>query len=255
MAVALITGASSGLGEVFARKLAARRYDLILTARREERMRALAATLPGKITVLPADLATDQGVGAVADAIRSTPDLELLVNNAGFGSKGRFWEADFAQQDAMHRVHVLATLLLTRAALEGMVQRRKGAVINVSSVAAFAQSQGAVSYCATKAWMNSFTEGIAMELRGLSSPVKVQALCPGYTHTDFHSTLGIDKSQIPRWLWMKADDVVEQSLAALETDRVFVIPGWKYRFAVSFLRHVPVGLRMRFSRPGKDRRT
>ena len=220
-------------------------------------MIALAATLPVPCRILPADLSTDEGIATIAAAIRRTPDLELLVNNAGFGSKGRLWEAEFATQDAMHAVHVKATLHLTRAALEGMVARKRGGIVNVSSVAGFAQTQGGVSYCATKAWMNSFTEGVAMELRGVDSPVRVQALCPGYTHTGFHEALGVDKSNIPGWMWMDAEFVVGESLRALEapSHRVFVIPGWKYKLAVAFLRHIPVGWRMRLGRPGKDQRT
>lgn len=255
MRTALITGASSGFGQVFARRLAARGTALILTARREEPMHALAAELKVPVRIIPADLATDEGIAAIAAVIRETETLDLLINNAGFGSKRRFWEADYAQQEAMHRVHVLATLQLTRAAIEGMVRRNSGAVIHVSSVAAFAQSQGAVSYCATKAWMNVFTEGLAMELRGIRSAVQVQALCPGYTHTGFHDALGVDKSVIPKWLWLDADDVVDDSLRGLDNRQVIVIPNWKYKLAVLVMRHLPLSIRLRLGRPGKDRRT
>src|SRR5579863_918613 len=194
---ALITGASSGIGEAFARKLAARGYDLILVARREERLRTLAASLPGHAEVLNADLACEAGLAAVERAIHECTRLDLLVNNAGFGTLGRFWEADIGGQVRMHEVHVMATMRLTHAALAGMVPRGRGGVISVSSVAAFGQSPGSVSYCATKAWINSFTEGLDMELRRLRSPVKVQALCPGFTATEFHETLGMDTKAIP----------------------------------------------------------
>src|SRR5579863_3629643 len=194
---ALITGASSGIGEAFARKLAARGYDLILVARREERLRTLAASLPGHAEVLNADLACEAGLAAVERAIRDCAGLELLVNNAGFGTLGRFWEADIAGQARMHEVHVMATMRLTHAALAGMVPRGRGGVISVSSVAAFAQNPGNVSYCATKAWINNFTEGLDTELRKLNSPVRVQALCPGFTVTEFHETLGMDTKAIP----------------------------------------------------------
>jgi short-subunit dehydrogenase len=252
--VALITGASSGIGETFARKLAARGYDLILVARRAERLEALAGTLPVSVQVVAADLVEEAGLVAVEAAIRACPRLELLVNNAGFGTLGYFWEADIAGQDQMHRLHVLATVRLTHAALQGMVARNKGGVINVSSVAAFSVNPGNVSYCATKAWMNNFTEGLDVELRSLHSPVRVQALCPGFTLTEFHKTLGVDRGGIPAWLWMKADDVVEASLRGLDRGKVVVVPGWPYKAVVTFLRYLPPWIRRRLKRPFKDRR-
>src|ERR1035438_7070857 len=111
------------------------------------------------------------------------------------------------------------------------------------------QSPGNVSYCATKSWMNSFTEGIDLELRGTGSPVRVQALCPGFTVTGFHDTMGVDRKDIPAFLWMGADEVVETSLRALDRGTVIVIPGWKYKLAAAFLRHMPWAIRRRASRP------
>src|SRR5579863_249321 len=239
---ALITGASSGIGEAFARKLAARGYDLILVARREERLRTLAASLPGHAEVLNADLACEAGLAAVERAIRDCAGLELLVNNAGFGTLGRFWEADIAGQVRMHEVHVMATMRLTHAALAGMVPRGRGGVINVSSVAAFVQSPGSVSYCATKGWINSFTQGLALELRRVRSPVRVQVLCPGFTATEFHLTLGTDAKEIPAFLCMKADYVVEASLAGFDRGKAIVVPNWKYKIAVAMMKHLPRAL-------------
>ena len=252
--VALITGASSGIGEMFARKLAARGYDPILVARRADRLQELARALPAEARILGADLTTEEGLQATEQAIRDCPRLEMLVNNAGFGTLRRFWEADLPSQENMHRLHVMATMRLTHAALAGLVARGRGSVINVSSVAAFSPSAGNVSYCSTKAWMNSFTEGLAIELRGIGSPVRVQALCPGFTVTGFHDTLGVDRKDIPDYLWMSADEVVETSLRALDRGTVIVIPGWKYKVAAAFLRHMPWAIRRRVSRPGKDRR-
>jgi hypothetical protein len=250
---ALITGASSGIGEVFARKLAARGYDLILVARRQDRLRALAAALPGHAEVLCADLAAEAGLVAVERAIRDCAGLELLVNNAGFGTLGRFWEADIDGQIRIHEVHVMATMRLTHAALAGMVPRGRGGVISVSSVAAFGQSAGSVSYCATKAWINSFTEGLDMELRKLNSPVKVQALCPGFTVTEFHETLGMDSKQIPDFLWLKADYVVRASLDGLDRGKVIVVPNWKYKIGAALMKHAPHGLKRKAGRPGGKR--
>jgi hypothetical protein len=251
--VALITGASSGIGSVFARKLAGRGYDLILVARRGERLRTLAAELPVRAEVLVADLSQEEGIAAAERAIRESADLEMLVNNAGFGTLGRFWETEFEGQIRMHQVHVMATMRLTRAALGQMIPRGRGAVISVSSVAAFGQSPGNVSYCSTKAWINSFTEGLDMELRSLRSQVKVQALCPGFTVTEFHDVVGIDARTIPSFLWMKADDVVETSLRGLERGDTIVVPGWKYKIGAAMLKHLPQWIKRRMGRPGGKR--
>lgn len=251
--VALITGASSGIGETFARKLAARGYALILTARREDRLRALAGELPDS-QPLPADLATSAGIELVENAILSSPDLDLLVNNAGFGTLGRFWQASLARQQQMVDVHVTATMRLSHAALRGMVERARGGIVNVSSVAAFNQSAGNVMYCSSKAWINSFTEGLDMELRGMRSPVRVQALCPGFTVTEFHQTLGIDRNLIPRWMWMTADEVVDASLRGLDSGKVIVVPGWKYEAAVALMKHTPARFVRAVQKLRRDRR-
>jgi short-subunit dehydrogenase len=256
---ALVTGASSGLGETFARKLAARGYDLILVARRADRLARLAEELMAQHVGLRAqsigvDLATDAGVAEVEEAIRQCPNLDLLVNNAGFGTLRHFWEADIAGQRDMHMLHVLATVRLSHAALGPMVRRGRGGIINVSSVAAFSINPGNVSYCSTKAWMNSFTEGLDIELRHAKSAVKVQALCPGFTYTEFHDTLGVDRKNIPAWLWLSADDVVEQSLKGLDKGEVLVVPGLAYKLVAALVRPLPYSIRKHLKRPFKDER-
>jgi uncharacterized protein len=235
--LALITGASSGIGAAFARALAEAGYDLILVARNEEKLRHIQSETGGEI--LLADLATDAGIRAVSDRITQSPNLDFLVNNAGFGTKGRFWEAPLAGQDAMHHVHVMATMKLTHAALQKMVARNRGFIINVSSVAGFGQSVGGVSYSATKTWINSFTEGVWLELSQISSEVRVQALCPGFTHTDFHETMQMDTANIPESLWHLPADIVEASLNGLVTNELFVIPGWRYQTWVAIKKHLP----------------
>ena len=197
--VALVTGASSGIGAAYAEALAKAGYHLILVARREEKLKAVQATTGGDILV--ADLATDQGMAAVSARIEATPDLDFLVNNAGFGTQGYFWEVPLAGQDTMHRLHVLAPVHLTRAALPRMVARNRGFIVNVASVAGFGQNPGSISYCATKAWMNSFTEGLWLELKARQSGVRVQSLCPGYTRSEFHATADLDMSRVPEGLW------------------------------------------------------
>jgi short-subunit dehydrogenase len=231
---ALITGASSGIGSVFARQLAARGYDLILVARRRERLDALAQELQRQhgvtAEVLVADLARSEDVERVAGRIESHPALETLVNNAGFGSRHHFVELDLNYQLDMIRVHVLASVRLTRAALPGMIERRGGAVINVSSMSGFLPMPRIVIYSATKAFLITFSEALAKELR--NTGVRVQALCPGFTYTEFHDAAefeGFDRSETSKALWMSAEDVVSESLSALDRNRTICIPGRKNR--------------------------
>jgi short-subunit dehydrogenase len=241
--LAVITGASSGIGAMFARKLAARGYDLLLVARREERLRSLATELSETYhvsgDVMAADLAADADRDRVAERIRSAPNLSLLVNNAGFGTLGFFADADLESQMQMHRLHVLATVHLTHAALSNLVPRAEGGVINVSSVAGFGQSAGSVSYSATMAWMNTFTAGLYSEMQVQKSPVKMQALCPGFTLSEFHDVAHVDRSPIPQSLWMTADFVVNESLRGFDEGKLFVIPGWRYQLIVIFMKSLP----------------
>lgn len=237
--IALITGASAGLGATFARHLAAEGYDLILVARRAAALEKLAAELPVRSEILVADLTTDEGTSRVCDRL-AAGDVDLLVNNAGFGTRGFFFEADPAPQEAMHRLHVLAVERLTRAALPSMVARKAGGILNVASVAAFLSGAGNISYCATKAWMVVFTEGLYLELKNLGSPVQVQALCPGYTYTEFHDVLGVDRSSLmgKSW-WMDADTVIAESLRGLKTGKLLVIPGARYKAVAALGRFLP----------------
>jgi short-subunit dehydrogenase len=246
MREALVTGASSGIGAMFARKLAQRGRDLILVARRRERLEALARELEGKhgirVEPLAADLARDDDLARVEERIRAAEALELLVNNAGFGTRGWFHEADLEPHERMHRLHVLATVRLTHAALLGMTARGRGGIVNVSSVAGFVQTPGNTSYAATKAWMISFTEGLHLELKAAGSPVKVQALCPGFTYSEFHDVAGMDRQRIPKAWWMQAEEVVEASLRGLERGKLIVVPGWRYRLVVFVLGLLPRAL-------------
>jgi short-subunit dehydrogenase len=255
--LAVITGASSGIGAMFSRKLAARGYDLLLVARREDRLRSLAVELSETYhissDVLAADLAVDADRDRVAERIQSTPNLGLLVNNAGFGTLGFFFDNDVEGQLRMHRVHVLATLQLTHAALKNLVAKGEGGVINVSSVAAFGQTAGSVSYSATKGWINNFTAGLYAELEVQKSPVKVQALCPGFTLSEFHDTLGMDRSPIPQSLWMTADFVVSESLRGFDAGELFVIPGWRYKLIVMFMKSLPAWALRRASARGAQK--
>lgn len=255
--IAVITGASSGLGEVFARKLAQRGYGLLLAARRAEKLEEIRQSIQAaaKVAVecFPCDLASTEDTERLARHLEQRP-VELLVNNAGFGTMGRFVETDYSRQVDMVHVHVLATMRLTKAVLPGMMQRGHGGIINVASVAGFWRSAGNVSYCATKGWMNDFTEGIRLELETAGSAVKVQALCPGFTYTEFHDTAGINRAAIPKMLWMPADYVVDESLKGLESGKLFVIPNWKYRLGAAFGELLPWPWRLKLEKASPHKR-
>jgi len=160
------------------------------------------------------------------------------VNNAGFGTRGTLADASPSQQEAMLRLHTIAPMRLSQAALPGLIQRGRGAIINVSSVASFSYSPGNVNYCATKAYLTNFSEGLAAELRG--SGVRVQALCPGFTHSEFHERMKADAGMIPGWMWLSARQVVRFSLRNVRRrGPVVCVPGLRYKLIVFLLRHLP----------------
>ncbi|HLN04345.1 MAG TPA: SDR family oxidoreductase [Bryobacteraceae bacterium] len=246
--LAAITGASSGIGATFARKLAPD-HDLLLIARRLDRLKQLAGELSSQYGThaecLEADLTQERNLATVAEKLAAEERLVLLVNNAGFGTPGRFWEADLQSQEGMHKLHVTATLRLTHVVLGGMVARDRGAVVNVASVAAFIRSARSASYCATKSWMAVFTEALYLELRSVGSNVAVQALCPGFTYSEFHDVAGMDRRGLaPAAFWLTAEEVVEASLDGLRRGKLFVIPGWRYRFLTSLLTKLPTPWRL-----------
>jgi short-subunit dehydrogenase len=233
---------------MFARKLAAE-HDLLLIARRRDRLEQLASELNSQYgtasEVLPADLTHEHDLSRVADRIATHPALMLLINNAGFGSKGRFWESPLQIQEDMHKLHVMASLRLTHAALRNLVPRDVGGIINVASVSAFVRNAGRVSYGATKSWMTSFTEGLYLELKGMQSNVVVQALCPGFTYSEFHDKMSVNRQRLagPAF-WMTAEQIVDASLQGLQRRKLFVIPGWRYRLLTTFLTTIPTSVRL-----------
>jgi short-subunit dehydrogenase len=245
-AQALITGASAGLGAEYARQLAGRGYNLVLVARRADRLQALAAEVTAtygvQVAVLAADLTGAEGVSEVEQCIAQLEGLEVLVNNAGFGTTGRLAKTDPQRQQEMVYLHVLAAMRLAQAALPHMAARQRGAIINVASVAAFAPLPGNVNYHATKRYLVAFSEGLQSEVRG--SGIFVQALCPGYTHTDFHSTEELkrfNKRATPGFIWLNAADVVRDSLNDLGSGRVVVVPSVLYKGLVALLRTPVLG--------------
>ena len=243
--LAIVTGATAGIGYAFAKHLARRGHSLLLISRDESRLAEVAAELGAAhgvtVRVLGADLSREAEIDRVAGLLGAEPDVGVLVNNAGFGTTGRLHVSDPAAQAAMVKLHALAPMQLTRAVLPGMVSAGRGWIINVSSIAGFMFSPGNVNYSATKAYVTRFSQGLDSELRGTG--VVVQALCPGFTHTEFHERAQMEMEHVPAWLWMSADEVVAGSLRAAERGRpVVVIPGVRYWVITRVLHLVPAAV-------------
>jgi len=239
--LAAVTGASSGIGEAFARRLARDGFDLLLVARRRPRLERLARELAeahgAAVDVLAADLTRAAPLRALEARLEGEARLELLVNSAGRGEFGRLAESPREALDAELRLNALALLRVAHAALRPMLARRRGAVVNVSSTAAFVPCPHYAVYGASKAFVNSLSEALHEELRGTG--VRVQALCPGLTHTEIFESAGVDVSSLPGFLWMTPEAVVDASLAALERDEVICVPGLGNRTFASLVRLLP----------------
>ncbi len=236
----LITGASSGIGEAYARKLAEQGYNLVLVARRKDKLETIAQELKEKysavVEIICADLSKDEDIQKVEQRILEISDLTMLINNAGFGTTGRFAEVEKAKHIEMINVHISASLRLCRAALPAMINMNAGVIINVSSIAAMLPNANRVNYCATKAYLNMFSKSLQREVAEYN--IKVQVLCPGYTLTGFHDTENFkdwSRSEIPKKLWMTAEEVVAISLKALKSKKVVCIPGFKYRLLICLM--------------------
>ena len=238
---ALVTGSTSGIGAAFAERLAARGHDLVLVARTVDRLDQQAAELRhrygGAAQVLPADLADAEQLGRVEHRLTdASRPVAMLVNNAGFGVNRRFVADDVEVEERQLDVLVRAVLRLTHAALGPMVSRDSGSVVNVSSVAGWIPGG---TYNAAKAWVTAFSAGLAGELAGTG--VRVMAVCPGFVHTDFHRSGGMDVSAIPAWLWLTPDQVVDAALADLERGRVVSVPSARFKVLSTLARHAPRG--------------
>jgi len=232
--VAVITGASSGIGAEFARQLAPMGMGLVLVARRRERLEQLAEHLAAMhgvpVEIVDCDLADRKALEALAVQLAARSDIELLVSNAGLGLVGRFAASDPARQIYQLDLHVIASTRLTRAVLPQMAARRGGAIIQVSSLAGVFPRLSSPTYGPSKAYLNGFSEALEAELAG--SGVCFQALCPGFTRTEFHSTpeyAGVDvHARVPDFLWLSAEQVVQESLEGLAKGKRRVIPGRTY---------------------------
>jgi short-subunit dehydrogenase len=247
---ALITGASAGIGREFARQLAGRASSLVLVARRRARLEELRDELTKanpnlNVNIRETDLSDDRAVIELFDSLeREKIAVDLLINNAGLGDLGLFATIELQRVKEMLAVNVTALTLLTRMLLPGMVARKRGAILNVSSSAGFLPLAGFAVYAATKAYVTSFSEAIRAELRGTG--VTVTALCPGPVHTEFaetaqRSVAGAPKT-VPGLSHISAQEVVRTALAAIERDRPLVIPGFIMKLGMLLVRLTPMPL-------------
>ncbi|WP_067546742.1 SDR family NAD(P)-dependent oxidoreductase [Nocardia crassostreae] len=245
--VAVVTGPTSGIGKAYAIRLASLGYDLVLVARDEQRLAALAhdceVRFGARAEIVPADLSRTADRDRVAS--RLAEGVEFLVNNAGFGNSGEFWTVDPELLQRQLDVNVTAVVRLTRAAVPPMVAAAKGTVVNVASMAGLIPGRGS-TYSASKAYVVSFPQGLAGGLAGTG--VRVQALCPGLVHTEFHERAGLDPGSLPRQLWLSVDEVVAGSLADLEKNRVISVPGMQYKAIAAVAGLIPRSLVTRLNR-------
>jgi hypothetical protein len=245
--IALVTGASSGIGEALARRIARDGRRVGLVARRRDRLEALAADLRARhrieADVLPADLTTAGSVKTLVDELaRRELTVDWLVNNAGFGTFGKFQDLPIERELEEIRLNVDALVELTGRILPGMVSRGRGFVMNVASVGAFVPSPMMATYTATKAFVLSFTETIDAELEGTG--VRALCVCPGFTRTEFQSHVDIDTSQVPGLAWMTADEVADEAVRAAGRGGVLV-NGTINRALTTLLKFVPRSVAIR----------
>lgn len=242
---ALVTGASSGIGREIARQAAARGADVVAVARRADELHALARevddTWGRSVEVLPADLLTAGGLAAVEERL-ADPDrpVDLLVNNAGFGSLGWFHELPIDREDRQVRLNVLAVTRLASAALAAMVPRGRGGVLNVSSVSGFQPMPTNAVYGASKAFVTSLSQALHEEVRGAG--VHVTALCPGFTRTGFQAVAGSDVRRLPPWVWMTSTSVARAGLDAVTRNQAVCVPGAGYRALAAVVDLAPRGV-------------
>lgn len=249
----LITGASSGLGTEYARQLARRGDHLVLVARDSERLGELASELEaagaGGVEVLSADLSSAGGIAAVVGRLSETArPVDTLINSAGFGLPLEFEKNDIEDEARHLRLHAEVPMRLMHAALQGMLARRSGTIVNISSASAVMPRS---TYAAAKSWQVMFSRWANSHYR--SRGVTVTAVCPGYTHTEFHERLGLTKGEegIPDWLWLDAPRVVEESLQDVGRGRAVSVPSKRYKAIYTAARLAPTGFMAKLAARGR----
>ena len=239
MPTALVTGATAGIGESFTRLLAEKGYDLVLVARDKKRLQERAKLLESefkiKVEVLPADLSVTLQLAKVEKRLANPKSpIEVLINNAGFGSKDSFLKSDIADEILLIDVLAKAPMQLMHSVLPQMLSRDSGTIINVSSVASFIAGG---TYSAAKAYLTVHTESLHTELA--KTNIKISALCPGFTHTEFHQRGKMKMSGLPNFMWLEADRVVAESWRAAMAGKAICIPGWRYKTLSTIARFGP----------------
>jgi hypothetical protein len=239
MAIALITGATAGIGAQYARLLAKEGFDLILVARNKNRLASTAKSLNKefgvKVEVLPADLTKPVQLEKVRKRLSdSRKPIEVLINNAGFGINKSFLVSDLSDEQGLLDVLVTAPMRLTHAVLPIMKERNSGTIVNVSSVASWIAGG---SYSAAKSYLTVLTESLHTELR--PTKVKISALCPGFTRTEFHERGRMKMNGLPNFMWLSAETVVNKSWRDVNAGKVISIPGWQYLILSSISRFGP----------------
>ena len=241
MPTALVTGASAGIGAAFVRRLTAYRFNLVLVARDADRLAQVAGEASARgveAETLPADLVTDEGCAAVEARLTDAGrPIDMLVNSAGIGLRTAFVRSTLADEERMLRLNVGAILRLTHAVLPKMVERGRGDIINLSSVAGFGPTSPGGTYSATKAWVTNFSE--SLHIAHAKDGVRVLALCPGFVHTEWHQRAGIDTDQINKHLWLDADDVARTGLADLRKGHSVSVPSARFKVLSGLIKHVP----------------
>jgi hypothetical protein len=234
---ALVTGATAGIGESFTRLLAAKGFNLVLVARDEARLHERAVGLKEKFgaesVVIVADLATEAGCAKVEDYIRAN-EIEVLINNAGFGINKAFTMSDLAKEEEILKVLVRTPMRLMHVALPAMKERNSGIVINVSSVASFIAGG---AYSASKAYLTVLSESLSTELS--STNIKISALCPGFTRTEFHQRGRMKMAGLPNFMWLNSDVLVAKAWKDAVSGKPVSIPGWQYKALVGLISSVP----------------
>ena len=239
MATALVTGATAGIGNAYAQLLAKEGFDLILVARNLPRLKKVAAQLSKdygvKATCLKADLSKSAQLLKVEKVLASTSrPVEVLINNAGFGIKESFTDSNIKAEQELLDVLVTAPMRLSHAVLPGMIKRNSGIIVNVSSVASFIAGG---TYSAAKSYLTVFSEYLKTELKGTN--IKVSALCPGFTRTEFHARGKMNMSGLPNYMWNTTDQVVGKSWRYAKAGKVICIPGWQYMLLSTIARIAP----------------
>jgi short-subunit dehydrogenase len=244
--IALITGATSGIGAAFAKKYASMGYDLMITGRRLDKITRLAEEIREtngvNVEIITAELSDQKDVDAIIDEAKGK-NIQVLINNAGFGMNTLFQKGDLNLYKTMIDVHILAPVRLIYAILPAMIQRASGTIINVSSESAFLLIPKNAVYSGTKSFLKNFTEALALDLKGTG--IQVQALCPGLTRSDFHEKMGIRKAkQVNRGVikWALPDKVVQESLNDLAKNRVVCIPGMYEKVLIKIANVIPRSL-------------